>query len=142
MEACGLDRILGFGHRSINSTKSNQAWGSTINQPHKLMPTMKREIFRPPRHTSSRYLSPVHVGVMYSSWCVGSSVSQIHALEILFNSTKGEQWQWENETLNGPKWSFSSPQADPCNDKNRVWQGSPALLHRLSAISSHVILSL
>jgi Leucine-rich repeat (LRR) protein len=49
--------------------------------------------------------------------------SQIQALELLFNSTKGEQWRWRNEVTDGPKWSFASPQADPCNDKNRVWQG-------------------
>jgi hypothetical protein len=40
--------------------------------------------------------------------------SQIHALQ-------GDQWR--NEVINGPKWSFTSPQADPCNDQNRVWQG-------------------
>jgi hypothetical protein len=49
--------------------------------------------------------------------------SQIQALELLFNATKGDQWQWEDEVRNGPKWSFSSPQADPCSDKGRVWQG-------------------
>jgi Leucine-rich repeat (LRR) protein len=51
------------------------------------------------------------------------STRSIQALEILFNSTKGEQWQWANEAINGPKWTFTSPQADPCNDQNRVWQG-------------------
>jgi Leucine-rich repeat (LRR) protein len=47
---------------------------------------------------------------------------QIQALELLFNATRGEQWRWESLD-NGPKWSFSSPQADPCSDKGRVWQG-------------------
>jgi Leucine-rich repeat (LRR) protein len=49
--------------------------------------------------------------------------SQIQALELLFNSTQGDQWIWRNEATNGPKWSFSFPQPDPCNDQNRVWQG-------------------
>jgi Leucine-rich repeat (LRR) protein len=49
--------------------------------------------------------------------------SQIQALELLFNSTQGDQWRWKNEAIYGPKWSFSSPQADPCNDQSRVWQG-------------------
>jgi hypothetical protein len=49
--------------------------------------------------------------------------SQTQALELLFNATKGEQWRWRNEVTNGPKWSFSSPQADPCSDQGRVWQG-------------------
>jgi Leucine-rich repeat (LRR) protein len=44
-------------------------------------------------------------------------------LELLFNSTRGDQWRWQNEAAYGPKWSFSSPQADPCNDQSRVWQG-------------------
>jgi hypothetical protein len=52
-----------------------------------------------------------------------TSPSQIQALELLFNSTQGDQWRWKNEAIYGPQWSFSSPQADPCNDKNRVWQG-------------------
>jgi Leucine-rich repeat (LRR) protein len=50
-------------------------------------------------------------------------LSHIAALELLFNSTKGDQWRWKNEAVNGPKWSFTDPQVDPCNDKNRVWQG-------------------
>jgi Leucine-rich repeat (LRR) protein len=49
--------------------------------------------------------------------------SQIQALELLFNSTLGDQWRWKSEAVNGPSWTFSSPQADPCNDQNRVWQG-------------------
>jgi Leucine-rich repeat (LRR) protein len=49
--------------------------------------------------------------------------SQIQALEFLFNSTQGDQWRWKNEAINGPKWTFASPQVDPCNDKNKVWQG-------------------
>jgi hypothetical protein len=53
----------------------------------------------------------------------GTLPSQIQALQVLFNSTQGGQWRWKNEGINGPKWSFSSPQADPCNDQNMVWQG-------------------
>jgi Leucine-rich repeat (LRR) protein len=49
--------------------------------------------------------------------------SQIEGLEFLFNSTNGTNWKWDNEVLNGPVWSFSSPQSDPCNDNNQVWQG-------------------
>jgi hypothetical protein len=49
--------------------------------------------------------------------------SHSQALELLFNSTNGEKWKWKNESTDGPKWSFTSPQADPCNDQNRVWQG-------------------
>jgi hypothetical protein len=49
--------------------------------------------------------------------------SQIQALEILFHSTQGDQWRWRKEAVSGPKWSFTSPQADPCNDQNRAWQG-------------------
>jgi Leucine-rich repeat (LRR) protein len=48
---------------------------------------------------------------------------QIQALELLYNATQGDHWRWKNQVLYGPKWSFTSPQADPCNDKNRVWQG-------------------
>jgi Leucine-rich repeat (LRR) protein len=44
-------------------------------------------------------------------------------LKLLFDSTRGDQWRWRNEATYGPKWSFSSPQADPCSDKGRVWQG-------------------
>jgi Leucine-rich repeat (LRR) protein len=54
---------------------------------------------------------------------LSTGLSQIEALELLFNSTRGDQWRWRNEATSGPKWSFSSPQADPCNDKGRVWQG-------------------
>ena len=50
-------------------------------------------------------------------------MSQAVALELLYNSTQGEHWEWKNEAINGPKWSFSYPQADPCNDQNQVWQG-------------------
>jgi hypothetical protein len=45
------------------------------------------------------------------------------ALELLFNKTSGGHWRWKNELVRGPKWSFTSPQADPCNDGNRAWQG-------------------
>jgi Leucine-rich repeat (LRR) protein len=55
---------------------------------------------------------------------VASSVpSYVEALQLLFNSTHGDQWQWKNESTNGPKWSFSSPQVDPCNDNDIAWQG-------------------
>jgi hypothetical protein len=49
--------------------------------------------------------------------------SQIQALEFLFNSTQGENWAWKNQLLNGPSWSFTTPQPDPCNDNNKAWQG-------------------
>jgi Leucine-rich repeat (LRR) protein len=49
--------------------------------------------------------------------------SQIQGLEFLFNSTNGTHWRWRPEALNGPKWTFSVPQPDPCNDKNKAWQG-------------------
>jgi Leucine-rich repeat (LRR) protein len=52
-----------------------------------------------------------------------SPSQNIGALELLFNSTRGNQWSWRNEATNGPKWSFSSPQVDPCSDMGRVWQG-------------------
>jgi Leucine-rich repeat (LRR) protein len=49
---------------------------------------------------------------------------QIRALELLFNATQGHEWKWRNETVSGPKWSFTYPQSDPCNDQNnQVWQG-------------------
>jgi Leucine-rich repeat (LRR) protein len=49
--------------------------------------------------------------------------SQIEGLHFLFNSTNGASWRWKNEVLNGPSWSFSSPQPDPCDDNNKNWQG-------------------
>jgi Leucine-rich repeat (LRR) protein len=49
--------------------------------------------------------------------------AQIQALELLFNSTRGENWKWKNQQIRGPFWSFASPQPDPCNDGNRSWQG-------------------
>jgi Leucine-rich repeat (LRR) protein len=71
---------------------------------------------------------PITLWCMPQKRCVGSSQratlsTQIQALESLFNATKGDQWRWKNEAMYGPKWSFTSPQADPCNDQNRVWQG-------------------
>jgi Leucine-rich repeat (LRR) protein len=49
---------------------------------------------------------------------------QIQSLEFLYNSTNGENWFWKNEELNGPRWSFTFPQSDPCNDtNNNTWQG-------------------
>jgi hypothetical protein len=53
----------------------------------------------------------------------GDLPSQVQALEFLYNTTQGNQWRWKNEALYGPKWSFTSPQVDPCNDNKKVWQG-------------------
>jgi Leucine-rich repeat (LRR) protein len=50
-------------------------------------------------------------------------LSQIQALEFLYNSTHGENWKWKNEIPYGVPWSFATPQPDPCNDQNKVWQG-------------------
>jgi Leucine-rich repeat (LRR) protein len=61
--------------------------------------------------------------VLPTSDLIFSMSSPILALELLFNSTHGDQWRWRNEALYGVTWSFKFPQADPCNDKNRVWQG-------------------
>jgi Leucine-rich repeat (LRR) protein len=58
-----------------------------------------------------------------TSSLASTRLSSIQALELLYNSTQGDQWRWKNEISAGPKWSFTSPQADPCNDQNRVWQG-------------------
>lgn len=56
--------------------------------------------------------------------------SQIQGLQFLYNSTNGLQWNWKNEALRGPIWSFlslTSPpgaiQSDPCNENNKRWQG-------------------
>jgi hypothetical protein len=49
--------------------------------------------------------------------------SQILALELLFNATNGKNWIWKNEVLYGQKWSFASPQSDPCDANNKAWQG-------------------
>jgi Leucine-rich repeat (LRR) protein len=48
--------------------------------------------------------------------------SQIDGLEYLFNSTNGTNWRWKND-FRGVRWSFASPQSDPCSDMNQTWQG-------------------
>jgi Leucine-rich repeat (LRR) protein len=48
--------------------------------------------------------------------------SQIEGLKYLFQSTNGTNWRWKN-AWRGQRWSFSTPQADPCNDMNQTWQG-------------------
>jgi hypothetical protein len=50
-----------------------------------------------------------------------TSQLEINALRSLYDSTAGDHWLWQNESLYGP--FTSSHQSDPCNDENKVWQG-------------------
>jgi Leucine-rich repeat (LRR) protein len=49
------------------------------------------------------------------------SPNEIQALEMIYNSTRGDHWKWRNELLFGPRWSFPS---NPCSsDSGSSWQG-------------------
>jgi Leucine-rich repeat (LRR) protein len=72
----------------------------------------------------SFFLSDLLVFLYFLSPVRGATIpSQIHALEILYNSTDGGTWKWKNELLYGPIWSFTSPQQDPCYYQKKTWQG-------------------
>jgi Leucine-rich repeat (LRR) protein len=89
-----------------------QGWVSTQRQGGK----MSRMIFFLQR------IALVLIGAFCPTFALTPS-SQILGLEFLFNSTHGTNWRWKPEVLYGPKWSFSSPQSDPCNYNNKAWQG-------------------
>jgi hypothetical protein len=48
---------------------------------------------------------------------------EIYALNALYNSTNGDEWLWRSESLRGPKWNFTTSDANPCNTNGEVWQG-------------------
>jgi Leucine-rich repeat (LRR) protein len=49
------------------------------------------------------------------------SKQQLNALRILYNTTKGENWEWETDTaVYGIKWNFNVANPNPCSSK---WQG-------------------
>lgn len=66
---------------------------------------------------------------MFASQFALTPSSQIEILHDLYLATNGKQWNWKDETIYGPRWSFSlyntSSQSDPCNSWNNTisWQG-------------------
>jgi Leucine-rich repeat (LRR) protein len=49
---------------------------------------------------------------------------EIDALHELYSQTQGDNWDWKDETIAGPRWNFSNSMIiDPCCDSGRVWQG-------------------
>jgi Leucine-rich repeat (LRR) protein len=58
---------------------------------------------------------------------MGSSVSskEVEALFFMYTSLDGDNWQWRNESLFGPKWNFTDPidESDPCGGPAGPWQG-------------------
>jgi Leucine-rich repeat (LRR) protein len=66
----------------------------------------------------------VSFSLIYTSSLAITPQAQVQSLFLLYNSTHGENWSWKNEAFFGPRWSFTSPQTDPCNAANsRAWQG-------------------
>jgi hypothetical protein len=81
-------------------------------------------------------------GLHAISLAIETPLSQVAGLELLYNSTNGENWNWDDEELFGPKWSFSFPQSDPCNDTNTQWQGIACSFSLITGESEIVSLSL
>jgi Leucine-rich repeat (LRR) protein len=58
-----------------------------------------------------------------SSFCL--PLNETISLYSLYNSTQGDQWNWRNEDLYGPRWDFTQSlfEIDPCEGNNSTWQG-------------------
>jgi Leucine-rich repeat (LRR) protein len=81
---------------------------------------------------ASLFLSLLTLTITIRALSGYTSDQQINSLYQLYSKTSSlpeNDWKWKNIYLYGPKWSFSSPQSDPCSSYNnftktyQAWQG-------------------
>ena len=59
--------------------------------------------------------------ILVTSKCSSVSDVEWNSLRDLYESTDGQNWDWRNENLFGPKWDFTYL-TDPCNKNGTAWQ--------------------